>query len=103
MRANLAAFRRWRIVPRMLRDVARRDLRVKLLGTSLPAPVLLAPVGAQSILHPEAEVAVARAAASTQHAVRPEHCFISDRSKKWPRRLAMRHAGFSSTGVKILS
>ena len=65
MRANLAAFRRWRIVPRMLCDVARRDLSVKLLGTSLPAPVLLAPVGAQSILHPEAEVAVARAAAST--------------------------------------
>ena len=58
-------FWRWRIVPRMLCDVARRDLRVKLLGTSLPAPVLLAPVGAQSILHPEAEVAVARAAAST--------------------------------------
>ena len=49
----------------MLCDVARRDLSVKLLGTSLPAPVLLAPVGAQSILHPEAEVAVARAAAST--------------------------------------
>lgn len=64
LRANLAAFRRWRIVPRMLRDVARRDLSVKLFGTSLPAPVLLAPIGAQSIVHPQAEVAVARAAAS---------------------------------------
>ncbi len=62
--ANLAAFRRWRIVPRMLRDVARRDLSVKLFSTSLPAPVLLAPIGAQSIVHPQAEVAVARAAAS---------------------------------------
>jgi lactate 2-monooxygenase len=64
LRANLAAFRRWRIVPRMLRDVAQRDLNVKLFGANLPAPVLLAPIGAQSILHPEAEVAVAHAAAS---------------------------------------
>jgi lactate 2-monooxygenase len=64
IRANLAAFRHWRIVPRMLRDVARRDLSVKLLGMSLPVPVLLAPVGGQSIVHPEAEIAVAHAAAS---------------------------------------
>jgi lactate 2-monooxygenase len=64
LRANLAAFRRWRIVPRMLRDVARRDLSVKLFSTSLPAPVLLAPIGTQSIVHPQAEMAVARAAAS---------------------------------------
>ncbi|HEV2176198.1 MAG TPA: alpha-hydroxy-acid oxidizing protein [Terriglobia bacterium] len=63
-RANLAAFRRWRIVPRMFRDVSRRDLSVELLGLSLPAPVLLAPIGVQSIVHPEAELAVARAAAS---------------------------------------
>src|SRR5262245_13457226 len=33
MRANLAAFRAWRIIPRMLRDVARRDLRVELVAT----------------------------------------------------------------------
>jgi len=64
MRANLAAFARWRIVPRLLRDVSQRDLGVKLLGLDLPAPVLLAPVGVQGILHCEAEIAVARAAAS---------------------------------------
>ena len=63
MRANLAAFERWRIVPRMLRDVSQRDLSVELLGLRLPAPVLLAPVGVQSIVHPDAEIAVARAAA----------------------------------------
>jgi lactate 2-monooxygenase len=62
-RANLAAFDRWRIVPRMLRDVSRRDLSVELLGHDLPAPVLLGPVGVQNIIHPEAELAVARAAA----------------------------------------
>ena len=64
MRANREAFRRWRIVPRMLRDVARRDLTVELFGRRLPAPVLLGPVGVQGIIHPEAEIAVARAAAS---------------------------------------
>jgi lactate 2-monooxygenase len=63
-RENLAAFRRWRIVPRMLRDVAQRDLRTTVLGTAMPAPVLLSPVGVQSIVHPDGELAVARAAAS---------------------------------------
>jgi isopentenyl diphosphate isomerase/L-lactate dehydrogenase-like FMN-dependent dehydrogenase len=62
MRANLAAFARWEIVPRMLRDVSSRDLSTSILGTALPAPVLLAPVGVQSIVHPEAELAVGRAA-----------------------------------------
>jgi len=62
MRANEAAFRRWRIVPRMLRDVSVRDLSRTVLGTRLPAPVALAPIGTQSIVHPEGELAVARAA-----------------------------------------
>jgi isopentenyl diphosphate isomerase/L-lactate dehydrogenase-like FMN-dependent dehydrogenase len=64
-RSNLEAFRRWQIVPRMLRDVAQRDLATELLGTTLPAPVLLAPVGVQSIVHPDGELATARAAAAT--------------------------------------
>ncbi|MBS2962911.1 lactate 2-monooxygenase [Actinocrinis puniceicyclus] len=63
-RANRAALDRWRIVPRMLRDVQRRDLSVELLGTRLPAPVALAPVGVLSIMHPDAEPAAARAAAA---------------------------------------
>jgi lactate 2-monooxygenase len=62
--ANLAAFDRWRIVPRMLRDVSERDLSVDLLGRTLPAPVLLAPVGGQGILHPASDLASGRAAAS---------------------------------------
>ncbi|HEX4188783.1 MAG TPA: lactate 2-monooxygenase [Solirubrobacteraceae bacterium] len=63
MRANREAFERWKIVPRMLRDVAARDLRTTVLGTELPAPLLLAPIGVQSIVHPEAELATGRAAA----------------------------------------
>src|SRR5713226_6176003 len=64
MRANREAFYRWRIVPRMLRDVSKRDLSVELLGARLPAPVLLGPVGVQEIVHGEADMASARAASS---------------------------------------
>jgi L-lactate dehydrogenase (cytochrome) len=63
-RANRAAFERWRIVPRMLRDVSVRDLSTTVLGTAMPAPVLLAPIGVQTIVHPDGELASARAAAA---------------------------------------
>jgi lactate 2-monooxygenase len=61
MRANRAAFDRWRIVPRMLRDVAERDTSVELFGRTLPAPVLIAPIGVLEMAHRDAERAVARA------------------------------------------
>ncbi len=64
MDANRAAFERRRIVPRMLRDVSARDLSTALLGSELPAPLLLAPIGVQKVVHPEGELATARAAAS---------------------------------------
>jgi L-lactate dehydrogenase (cytochrome) len=64
MRANREAFRRWRIVPRMLRDVSARDLHTEVLGTPMPAPVMCAPIGVQSIAHPDGELATARAAGS---------------------------------------
>jgi isopentenyl diphosphate isomerase/L-lactate dehydrogenase-like FMN-dependent dehydrogenase len=63
VRANREAFDRVRIVPRMLTNATERHLGVNVLGTELPAPVLLAPVGVQSILHPDGELATARAAA----------------------------------------
>jgi isopentenyl diphosphate isomerase/L-lactate dehydrogenase-like FMN-dependent dehydrogenase len=63
VRANRDGFRRWRIVPRLLHNVAERDLRVDILGQVLPAPIMLAPVGVLAILHKEADLAVARAAA----------------------------------------
>ncbi|MBZ4321591.1 lactate 2-monooxygenase [Streptomyces huiliensis] len=63
-RANRAALDRWRIVPRMLRDVAERDLSVELFGRRLPTPLALAPVGILKIAHPDAEPAAARAAAA---------------------------------------
>jgi lactate 2-monooxygenase len=62
--ANRAAFERWRILPRMLRDVSVVDTSVELLGARLPTPFLLAPIGVLEMAHPDADVAVARAAAA---------------------------------------
>ena len=62
MRANLEAFRRWRLVPRFLRDVSQSGSRRGDPGATAPGPILLAPIGVLSILHKEADLAVARAA-----------------------------------------
>jgi lactate 2-monooxygenase len=64
MRENRAAFERWRIVPRMLHDVSSRDTSVEVLGTRLPSPFVLCPIGVLEMAHPDADVAVARAAAA---------------------------------------
>jgi isopentenyl diphosphate isomerase/L-lactate dehydrogenase-like FMN-dependent dehydrogenase len=64
IRANLEAFRRRKLVPRMLRDVSSRDLSTAVLGTAMPAPLMLAPIGVQQGVHPEGELATARAAAA---------------------------------------
>jgi L-lactate dehydrogenase (cytochrome) len=64
VRANREGFDRWRIVPRMLRDVSARDLSTTVLGTAMPAPLLLAPIGVQAVVHPDGELATARAAAA---------------------------------------
>jgi lactate 2-monooxygenase len=63
-RENRRAFARWRIVPRMLTDVSRPSFASTVLGTELPSPFLLGPVGVLGIVHQEAEGAVARAAAA---------------------------------------
>jgi lactate 2-monooxygenase len=64
VRENAEAFRRWRIVPRMLTDVSAVSYRSSVLGTELAAPLLLGPVGVLRLAHPDGELAVARAAAA---------------------------------------
>lgn len=66
MRANRAAFEKYRFVPRVLNDVATRDLSVELFGRRHRAPVLLAPVGVLEMVDRDADLAVARAAAAEQ-------------------------------------
>jgi len=61
---NREAFADWHLWPRVLRDFAERDLSTELLGTDLSVPVLLAPIGVQSVIHEAGELGTARAAAS---------------------------------------
>jgi isopentenyl diphosphate isomerase/L-lactate dehydrogenase-like FMN-dependent dehydrogenase len=62
--ANSAAFDRWQLVPRMLRDVSARDLSVELFGTTYPFPVIAAPIGVLELAHPQADLGIARAASA---------------------------------------
>lgn len=61
-RANREAFDHWRIVPRMLTGATDRDLTTTVLGSTLSAPVITSPIGVQSIIHADAELAAARVA-----------------------------------------
>jgi lactate 2-monooxygenase len=65
MRANLDAFERRRLRPRMLTGNSERDISVEVLGTRSPAPFFLAPIGVLSIAHADGELAAGRAAAAT--------------------------------------
>ncbi|MFL5749217.1 MAG: alpha-hydroxy-acid oxidizing protein, partial [Chloroflexota bacterium] len=58
------AWRRTRLRPRVLVDVAEVDASTTLLGAPTALPVAIAPMAAQGLAHPDAELAVARAAAS---------------------------------------
>jgi lactate 2-monooxygenase len=62
-RANRDAFERWRLVPRHLTGSTVRDLTTTVLGTTFAAPLITAPVGGQSVIHADAEAAVATVAA----------------------------------------
>ena len=61
--ANVAAFRRWRFLPRVLSDVSGVDTSTTLFGRPVPAPFALAPTGYTRVLHPDGESGAARAAA----------------------------------------
>ena len=92
MAANRAAFDRCRIVPRVLRDVSTRDTSITLFGERLPSPLLLAPIGVLELVHRDADLAVARAAAaervpmifSNQASVPMEECAaVMGTSPRW--------------------
>lgn len=59
-----AAWRTVRLVPRVLVDVARVETSTTLLGAPAAVPWVVAPMAAQALAHPDAELAVARAAAA---------------------------------------
>lgn len=82
MRVNSEGFHRWQIVPRMLRNVENRDTSIDFFGTKIQSPFFLAPIGVLEMAHPDADLAVAKAAAkrgipyvySNQASVPMERC-----------------------------
>ncbi len=64
--ANRAAFASRALRPRVLVDVSRRSTRTSVLGREVALPVLVAPVGYQTLLHADGELATARAAARSE-------------------------------------
>ena len=61
---NRAAFSAWELIPRYLVDVSDVDLATTVLGTTVSMPLMLSPTGMSRLFHPDAELAVARAAAA---------------------------------------
>ena len=100
MRANLEAFRRWRIVPRMLRDVSERDLRTTVLGTEMPG------AGAARAGRGPDDPPSRRRARDRRARPPRSDCPSSPappRRTRWrrsPRRAATRPGGSSSTGPR---
>ena len=63
LRQNRAAFERWILRPRMLVDVSRVTTATTVLGTESSMPLFVAPTAFQRTVHPDGELAMARAAA----------------------------------------
>src|SRR3954463_879901 len=64
LRDNVAAFRRWRLRPRMLVDVSAAAIETTVLGEPVSMPLLVAPTAFQRMAHPDGEIATARATAA---------------------------------------
>lgn len=62
LRANVEAFGRWQLRPRVLVDVETCTTATTVLGHDVALPVLVAPVAFQRVAHPDGEVGMARAA-----------------------------------------
>ncbi len=63
--ANVAAFRAWRFLPRVLTDVSAADTSTVILGTTAAVPLALGPIGYTRMMHPDGESGAARSA--TRH------------------------------------
>jgi isopentenyl diphosphate isomerase/L-lactate dehydrogenase-like FMN-dependent dehydrogenase len=62
LRANREAFGRFALRPRRLVDVSKVDMSFEILGAKYDSPIVIAPTGSNRAFHPDAEIAVAKAA-----------------------------------------
>jgi isopentenyl diphosphate isomerase/L-lactate dehydrogenase-like FMN-dependent dehydrogenase len=67
LRANREGFRKFELRPRRFVDVGKIDMSADILGTKYDSPIVLAPVGSNRAFHPDAEIAVAKAAKAGNH------------------------------------
>jgi isopentenyl diphosphate isomerase/L-lactate dehydrogenase-like FMN-dependent dehydrogenase len=67
LRANREGFRKFELRPRRLTDVSKIDIGADILGVSYDSPIVIAPTGSNRAFHPDAEVAVAKAAKAGNH------------------------------------
>lgn len=61
MDANRAAFDKYPIAPRMLGGAGVRNLETEIFGAKSAAPIMTCPIGVLEMMHPDADLAVARA------------------------------------------
>ena len=64
LNANLEAFNRRHIVPRILTDVSAPDVSISFLGAPLSTPLVICPMGSCGLVRPDADFAIASAAAA---------------------------------------
>jgi len=67
LRANREGFRKFELRPRRLVDVSKIDMSVEILGTKYGSPIVIAPTSSNRAFHPDAEIAVAKAAKAGNH------------------------------------
>ena len=66
MRDNIHAFGRWKFMPRVLIDTSARSTATTVLGQPIALPIGIAPFALQRALHPDGELAMARAATAAK-------------------------------------
>jgi 4-hydroxymandelate oxidase len=67
LRANREGFRKFELRPRRLVDVSKVDMSAEIFGVKYDSPIVIAPTASNRAFHPDAEIAVARAAKSGNH------------------------------------
>ena len=70
---NRKAFKKWKLIPDALIDVAEVDTEIEVLGTKMPYPFALGPTAISYLFHHSGEPAVAR---RLQKEIFPLHCHL---------------------------
>ena len=97
IRDSELGWRQWWLVPDQMASSGTPDLGVELLGRRHAAPLLLAPAAAQRLLHPDGEIAAARAAAAAGLTYCLSTRATTDTRSRWPPRRPAATGGSSCT------